>query len=400
MPIDNALNPDPTGGVPQADTERVARGLMGDDMINRYGDALGVRPATTVDHLRDFTMGMTHGADKVTALKLQVQDAYAKRQLGAQRLAVAEAMQKKQKVMGLFDGIEKLRTVQPNLRAAIAKEVFTGLGYENVSPAWIKVASDPDFFDGNSLSKLRQLVNDGDPVRADELAQQMVGGDVGKAVDLVNGIKAADYKERQIGSASLNQAIRLKQVEQNDEKIQLQREAATRPTAATRTMQETAPKVISLLDRLEADLAKVKASPTASRYQEFMTGKIGAPNKDWTAYRTNASLSASLLARMHVGARGSEYAMNQFKDLLAAGRQSPENMQEAIDTIRAYAADVAGGPAAKTTLPAGPKTALGGAASSIKATAQTLADKVNRGEMTRDEARAQLQALQSGEAGQ
>lgn len=112
-------------------------------------------------------------------------------------------------------------------------------------------------------------------------------------------------------------------------------------TASTRTMQETVPKVLGFISRIYKDLDKVSTGPAASRYQEFMTGKVGAPNPDFATYRTNVALLTTLLMRMHTGSRTSSDMLAHFKGLLDSGRQSPENMRAALDTVKAYAEDIA-----------------------------------------------------------
>lgn len=118
------------------------------------------------------------------------------------------------------------------------------------------------------------------------------------------------------------------------------------PTSTTRTMAETAPKILDLVQQVEDDLTRVQPGPLASRYKEFMTGTVGVADPAWTSYRTNVGLLTTLLLRMHVGARGGQQMMEHFKGLLNQGRQSPENMKAALEEIRTYAESVSshGGP--------------------------------------------------------
>ena len=46
---------------------------------------------------------------------------------------------------------------------------------------------------------------------------------------------------------------------------------------------------------------------------------------------------------MHVGARGGAEMMNHFREIIDAGKQSPENMKAALEEISSYAQNVAGG---------------------------------------------------------
>ncbi len=114
------------------------------------------------------------------------------------------------------------------------------------------------------------------------------------------------------------------------------------PTSATRTMTEAAPKVIGFVDRILPQIDKQVAAlgPLAGRWNEFMTGKVGSPNPDFTKLRTNTSLLSTLLLRMHVGARGGQQMMEKFSQLMDVAGQSPENLKAALGEIRAYAEDL------------------------------------------------------------
>jgi len=107
-------------------------------------------------------------------------------------------------------------------------------------------------------------------------------------------------------------------------------------TAATRTMKEAAPKVRDLANETEAALERITAGPYASRLQNYMAGKVGAPNPDFIAYKDNADLLSSLLMRMHTGSRSSEYMGQKFDNMIGANKQSAENMKSTLRVIRRY----------------------------------------------------------------
>lgn len=117
-------------------------------------------------------------------------------------------------------------------------------------------------------------------------------------------------------------------------------------TGTTRTMTETAPKVLELAARVRQEIADQQKAlgPAASRWQEFFSGKAGSPNPGFTKLRTDAGLLQTLLMRMHVGARGGEQMMAHFRDLFDISKQSPENLNAALDEIVAYANDVKNSP--------------------------------------------------------
>ena len=43
---------------------------------------------------------------------------------------------------------------------------------------------------------------------------------------------------------------------------------------------------------------------------------------------------------MHVGARGGEYIMKHFEDLIDQGKQDPDNLRAALQEIKTYAQSV------------------------------------------------------------
>lgn len=113
-------------------------------------------------------------------------------------------------------------------------------------------------------------------------------------------------------------------------------------TANTKSMVEAAPRVKDLSAKVRAlvDAQEKTLGPMSSRWQEYMAGKIGSPNPDFTRLRTDTGLLQTLLMRMHVGARGGNAQMEHFKSLIDNAKQSPENMRAALDEIDAYADDV------------------------------------------------------------
>jgi hypothetical protein len=114
------------------------------------------------------------------------------------------------------------------------------------------------------------------------------------------------------------------------------------PAERTKTMQQMAPKVIDLANKVKTDLTNQISNlgPLAGRWNEFMTGRIGAPNPGFAKLRTDVGLLYTLLMTMHTGARSSNLMMAHFKDLFDSGKMAPENMQAAVDAVIGYAEDV------------------------------------------------------------
>lgn len=168
----------------------------------------------------------------------------------------------------------------------------------------------------------------------------------GKNVYDVNDPKLPDNLKPLVQAATRAHGQRLseeagKTAAANAEAERRFREHDAATTAATKSMKEAAPGVISLANRVKQLVAEQAKSlgPSGSRWSEFMAGKVGAPNPEFTKLRTDVGLLTTKLMRMHVGARGGELIMQHFKDLIDTGKQSPENLNAALDEIIQYAKD-------------------------------------------------------------
>jgi hypothetical protein len=139
---------DPTGGVSQADPEKIARSLVGDDLVNKYGDVMGVRPTGVADVVRDFATGVTEGPAKTEALKAlarkQYQDAYFREK----RAAVARAAEDRNKAIGMLQAVVTVNKLPPNQRATAYKDAMKSFG---VTPDATAVKM---FTDADSIMKL------------------------------------------------------------------------------------------------------------------------------------------------------------------------------------------------------------------------------------------------------
>lgn len=110
-------------------------------------------------------------------------------------------------------------------------------------------------------------------------------------------------------------------------------------SASTRTMLDAAPTVKYFVNKVLGEVQQNEQGlgPTAGRWREFTAGKVGISDPAFTQLRTNMGLLQTLLMRMHVGARGGEYIMKHFQDLINEGKQSPDNLKAALGEIGAYA---------------------------------------------------------------
>lgn len=119
-------------------------------------------------------------------------------------------------------------------------------------------------------------------------------------------------------------------------------EYATQATAPTRSMRETAPKVIDLTNKIDAEIDAVSGQlgPGSGRWSEFWAGKVGTDNPKFVTLKTDDKLLSSLLVKMHIGARGAQQIVQQFRDMVNEGKQSPANLHAAVAAVRDYATSV------------------------------------------------------------
>lgn len=170
--------------------EQVVRQTLGDDLSNRYGDALGIRKRGFNDFLRDFSLNMaSKDPDKSRAVRQQVLDSFEEkyqRQLEAGRQQRQEAMQKNSAFMDLIERAPKLQLPRKfkvgyvvssaeRIGIPISKEV-ADLIVDGQIPA--DVLSMPEF---------RQALDDDPEGAADMLVQ--FGADLPTAVETIQQLQ-------------------------------------------------------------------------------------------------------------------------------------------------------------------------------------------------------------------
>jgi hypothetical protein len=107
-----------------------------------------------------------------------------------------------------------------------------------------------------------------------------------------------------------------------------------------------------------------KLGVVASRWNDFMAGKVGAGDPDFTALRAKMGLANTKLMQAHVGSRGGSFMLEHFEDLANAKKMNAETLKAAVGSETNYMQDVAMLPKSKQggkgyTPPAGAKTAVG-----------------------------------------
>lgn len=112
------------------------------------------------------------------------------------------------------------------------------------------------------------------------------------------------------------------------------------PTNDIKVMQQSVPSVLQLIGQSREALKNTTTGPLAGRWKVLWSSKIGAADPNFRKLKTDVDLLQTRLMKMHVGARGGEYIMKHFQDVINAGKDSPENMIAALDEIERYAKEV------------------------------------------------------------
>jgi len=114
------------------------------------------------------------------------------------------------------------------------------------------------------------------------------------------------------------------------------------PTNDIKVMQQSVPSVLQLVNqsRVAIDNSIKNLGPLASRWRELWSGKIGAKDPEFRKLMTDINLLQTRLMKMHVGARGGEYIMKHFQEIIDSGKDSPENLKAALSEIETYANEV------------------------------------------------------------
>ena len=161
-----------------------------------------------------------------------------------------------------------------------------------------------------------------------------------------------DKKERQWYMPGVN-GERTKITAEQARQLGLQTKEET-VTNDIKVMQQSAPSVIDFADKSTKQIKEAQKGlgPMGSRWKELKQGKVGLSDPAFSALKTNLGLLETRLMKMHVGARGGEYIMQHFKDMLDITKQSPENILANLKEIRDYADEVKGSKSPKLYLDA------------------------------------------------
>ena len=102
------------------------------------------------------------------------------------------------------------------------------------------------------------------------------------------------------------------------------------------TQEGTTPDTMGILPLINKMDKEGKLGVVASRWNDFLTGKVGAGDPEYTALRTKVGLSTTLLMNAHVGSRGGAYMMEHFENLANSGKMNAETLKSGIQSELNY----------------------------------------------------------------
>jgi hypothetical protein len=100
--------------------------------------------------------------------------------------------------------------------------------------------------------------------------------------------------------------------------------------------------ITQLINRLDSE---GKLGAIASRWNEFVTGKVGVGDAEYNALRAKMGLSTTKLMQAHVGSRGGAFLLEHFEDLANAKKMNGEALRSGVLSEMDYMKDVAKLPA-------------------------------------------------------
>lgn len=115
-----------------------------------------------------------------------------------------------------------------------------------------------------------------------------------------------------------------------------------KPDAAFVEKVSIARSYIPLNNQLLADIDQLQKSgklgAAASRWNEFMTGKVGAGDPDFEKFRVDLGLANTALMQFHVGNRGSSAMLEHFQNLADGRKMDANTLRAGVEAEGDYAA--------------------------------------------------------------
>lgn len=215
MPLQDTIN-----SIPQADTDRIARRLLGDQMVDRYGDVIGARPHGFKDVMRDFGLGAAGGPDKALELKMKVRDNFQKAYDREAKAAAARRQEERDQIATVLNTFKTIQGLPPGHRAAILQDTLDNAGIP-YSKAAVKLFSDGDILANLPVNDLLEKNANGD---IDIGSLSTVFGSGVNAANYISAMTRAQKDREQTGNMILDGEIKRVRLQDVQRKIAEQRE--------------------------------------------------------------------------------------------------------------------------------------------------------------------------------
>ena len=113
------------------------------------------------------------------------------------------------------------------------------------------------------------------------------------------------------------------------------------PTMQMRTAGSRAELAASQVPGIIQEVTRLKdqLGPVAGRWNEFMQGKVGAPNQEIAGLRTDLIFLSSAVALAHAVGRLPENLREEFDQLINAPKQDPDNMVVILNHVQKWMQD-------------------------------------------------------------
>lgn len=217
--------PDATGGIVQANTDRIARQLLGDDLVNQYGDTMGARTPTFADRIRDFGSTMAGGPEKTQSLKNQARTAYQDARYKAAQTGLVQARIARAKGIALADAIKTAQEAPTSQRKQLFSAMLDEQGLDH-SPAVAGLFMHEDILGSRSLAAFDKGLRDGS-ISIDDAATTL--GSPKAALDYLGKLRANDQADRKVAADVHRDNVRASYQQEQHERTQ---ETAARSKAA------------------------------------------------------------------------------------------------------------------------------------------------------------------------
>lgn len=152
--------------------------------------------------------------------------------------------------------------------------------------------------------------------------------------------------QRNANAAMIARGHDLAKVESTKMALQARANMAKDPNALTNTMKTMKQQAQSTLPGIDRALDETKQvsdrlGPVAGRWNDFWQGKVGASDPQFAHYKDEIGLVSSAVTLAHARGRMSGELYQHFQQMFDAGKQSPENMTQALNVAKEWLTDYA-----------------------------------------------------------